>query len=521
MAQSFPNENGINEEPVHQENAASEGTRYYTGIDWAALLFGLLENIHWILLTAIVFGIAEMLYVKLAVTPIYQATSKIYIAGSETTISLSDLQLGSSLATDYQEAFKIWHVHEMVDERLGLDYSYSRLAGMISVNNPSGSHLLYINIKSSDPTEAKLLADTYADVIQDFIAEKMELRRPQILEVAQLPTRPISPNIKSSVIKAFVIGGFLAAAVVVFLNLLDDKIRTEDDVKKATGLATLGVVSRQEINSLKQTPSESPQEKPGAHTALIRKNLSLDYGGNESINMICSAIMFAGKNIKRIAITSHEANNGKTFISLRIAASMAARGKKVLIIDADLRKSVMVEQYSIINTGVGLAHLLSGQCKLEDAVYATNQPNLYLIPIGELLIAPLPLLTSDEFDQLMDYAGKAFDLVIVDTPPIGIVIDAAEIAKRCDGSILVLNYNKQTKATLRYMQRLMDQTKTPILGCVINNVTVKKLYRKRYYYRYGSYGGYGGKNGYGYYGARNDDKPKTKKLFVGKERRGK
>ena len=104
---------------------AAEGPaqEYYSGIDWVSVLFRLLEKIHWIVLAALIGALIAWFYVTRLVTPVYQATSKIYIAGSDTTISLSDLQLGSTLATDYQEVFKIWHVHDMLDERLDLDYS--------------------------------------------------------------------------------------------------------------------------------------------------------------------------------------------------------------------------------------------------------------------------------------------------------------------------------------------------------------------------------------------------------------
>ena len=175
---------------VRNTSPAAEGPapEYYSGIDWVSVLFRLLEKIHWIVLAD-------------------QATSKIYIAGSDTTISLSDLQLGSTLATDYQEVFKIWHVHEMVDERLDLDYSYSQLEKMVSVSNPSGSHLLYIYVKSSVPEEAKLLADTYAEVVQDYITNRMELRKPQILEKARTPIKPIYPNVNATVVKGAAIGG--------------------------------------------------------------------------------------------------------------------------------------------------------------------------------------------------------------------------------------------------------------------------------------------------------------------------
>lgn len=508
MIDQFPKENAQNgmENQQLTRDALLQGTsRYYTGIDWKELIFRLLENIHWIILTAILCAAAVGIYVKTAVTPIYQTTSKIYIAGSETTISLSDIQLGSSLARDYQEVFKIWHVHEMVDERLNLDYSYSKLSSMVSISNPEGSHLLYINVQSPDPQEAKLLADTYAEVVQEFISEKMELRRPQLLEVAQLPTRPISPNISASVVRAFIAGAVFSMAVVVLLSLLDDKIRTSEDVEKASGLPTLGVIMRQEAAEKNDPDVEAPED--GERMAVIHKDLTLNYADNETINSICSSILFAGKNIKKIAVTSYEADNGKTFLSLRIAASMANRGKTVLFIDGDLRKSALVKQYAISDTDFGLAHYLTGQCTLENIIYPTNLPNLYIVPTGRILKTPLRLLTSEDFGHFMSMTGKTFDMVIVDTPPIGVVIDAAEIAKQCDGSLLVLDYNRLTAKALRSMQKVLEQTQTPILGCVINNLVVKNIYQKRYYYQYGS--------GYTYYGSdENQDgqsEPKRKK----------
>ena len=486
MRNMIVNDHRKREESDLQQIEGADGTRYYTGIDWAALMFRLLENIHWILLTACVFAAATGIYVSSCVTPIYQATSKIYIAGSDTTISLSDIQLSSSRAMDYQEAFKIWHVHEMVDEKLGLDYSYSKLSAMVSVYNPAGSHILYINVKSPDPEEAKLLADTYAATVQNFISEKMELRKPQLIQMAQLPSIPISPNLKVDVLKALLFGGLLAAVVVMILYLLDDKIRTSDDIEKATGLATFGMLMNQEQGTQKPVPSRADREAPtDARCAIIRRELSLGYAGDEAINAICSAIMFTGKNMKRIAITSHGANNGKTFLAMRVARGMANRGERVLVVDGDLRKASIAKQYRIRGVAKGLAHYLSGQCALEDAIYATNIPNLYLLPAGQALVTPLPLLTSPDFEQLMDTVGKEFDLVIVDTPPVGVVIDAAEIAKRCDGSLLVLEYGKQTKGMLRYMQRIMGQTQTPIIGCVLNKVIIKKLSQRRYYYSYG------------------------------------
>ena len=478
--------------------STADGTaaEYYTGIDWVSVLFRLLEKIHWIILAALAGAVLAWFYVTNIATPVYQATSKIYIAGSDTTISLSDLQMGSTLAVDYQEVFKIWHVHEMVDERLNLNYSYSELEKMVSVSNPNGSHLLYIYVKSPDPAEAKLLADTYAEVVQDYIANKMELRKPQILEKARTPNKPISPNVTGTVAKGALIGGMGMILIFLFVFILDDRIRTGEDITKAVDLPTFGTVPRQNMERNASEEEEQDQTPAlyaeGKHAAVFRGNLKLDYAGEEAINAICSSITFAGKSMKRVLITSCGANEGKTFSALQIAIGMTRRGARVLLIDADLRLSVMRMKYDIHFDGqpTGLAHLLSGQCALEDAVYHTNIPNLDLLPDGASIKTPLSLLTSPEFDSLMAAVGEAYDLVIVDTPPLGAVVDAAEISRRCDGSMLVLEYNRTHGKSLKEAVSRLRQTGTPVLGCIVNKAVVSRIGKTRYSYYYGGKYGY-------------------------------
>lgn len=229
--------------------------------------------------------------------------------------------------------------------------------------------------------------------------------------------------------------------------------------------------------------------------AVIQGNLDLDYSGNEAFNTISSNLIFAGKNIKKIVVTSCEPNDGKSFVAIQTTLNMARRGKRVLLIDADLRMSVLNAQYQIRLSGaaMGLAHFLSGQCTLDNAIYQTNIPNVYLIPIGTDVQAPLSLIATPDFDNLVRAVGETFDMVIIDAPPIGMVIDAAEIAKSCDGSVLVLEYSKTHRRALQEAKNQMERTGKPILGCILNKVTMDRLSTKKYY-------SYGGKYGYGKYG---------------------
>lgn len=246
--------------------------------------------------------------------------------------------------------------------------------------------------------------------------------------------------------------------------------------------------------------------------AVIKANLNLDYAGSEAFNTVCSNLTFSGKNIKKIVITSCEPNDGKSFVALQVVVNMARRGKRVLLMDADLRLSVMNAHYNIDLGGskYGMAHLLSGQCMLEDALYETNIQNVYYIPIGTDVQAPLSLIATPDFDNLVKTMSQNFDLVVIDAPPVGLVIDAAEIAKSCDGSVLVLSYGVTHRRALADAKQQLERTGTPILGCILNKVTMDRLSTKKYYSyggkygysKYGRYGKYGKYSRYGYgYGA--------------------
>ena len=243
--------------------------------------------------------------------------------------------------------------------------------------------------------------------------------------------------------------------------------------------------------------------------AVITGNLELDYAGSEAMNTICSNLLFAGRNIRKIVITSCDPDDGKSFVAMQIAVNMAKRGKRTLLIDADMRLSVLNTSYGIRLSGkqMGLSHFLSGQCSLEEVLYQTNISNVFLVPVGSIVQAPLSLIGTPDFDQMIRDVGEYFELVIIDAPPIGRVIDAAEIARSCDGCILLLEYGKTHLRALKEAKQQMERTGTPILGCILNKVTMERRGITKYYYykwkyrKNSKYGRYGyGRYGYGRYG---------------------
>ena len=215
-------------------------------IDLGELFLRLLDKWYIIVAAALVGTLISGIWTFFFVTPMYEATSKLYILNSDdSVINLSSLQLGSQLANDYTHVFNNWHVHENVVDKLGLDYTYKDMEKMVRVNNPSNTRLLEITVSSPDPSEAQLIANTYASVAPEFIAKVMKTVEPSIFQEARLPSAPVSPSKSRSLILGFLIGAVLAVGVITVMFVMDDKVRTSDDVTKLLGLPTLGVVTMQ------------------------------------------------------------------------------------------------------------------------------------------------------------------------------------------------------------------------------------------------------------------------------------
>ena len=228
---------------------------------------------------------------------------------------------------------------------------------------------------------------------------------------------------------------------------------------------------------------------------------TLDFSGTEALNSICTNLSFVGRDMKKFVITSCTQDEGKSSMAMQVMANLAKRGKSVVLVDSDMRKSVMMRHFGITMDGdevTGLAHHLAGYNSIDEIIYQTNIPGAYFVPIGRDVVNPLPLLDSKYFAQMLDELAMRFDMVLVDTPPIGLVIDAAVVAKSCDGAVLVVEFAKRRKGEVTDAVRKIQQSGSPVIGCIINRVSVKTLsernYYKNHYYAYSHYG----KDGYGY-----------------------
>lgn len=210
-----------------------------------------------------------------------------------------------------------------------------------------------------------------------------------------------------------------------------------------------------------------------------------NFTGTEAYNALRTNIQFCGKGIKTICLTSCIPNEGKTVVSFCLATSMAESGKRVLFIDADLRKSVLIGRLKADSAILGLTHYLSGQNELEEVLYGTNINNLDIIFTGPIPPNPSDLLDSRAFKDLVVSLKEVYDYIIIDTPPVGAVIDGVNVASCCDGVILVVQSNAISYKFAQKMVKQLERGNCRILGAILNKVVLKS---NKYYGKY--YGNY-------------------------------
>lgn len=209
-----------------------------------------------------------------------------------------------------------------------------------------------------------------------------------------------------------------------------------------------------------------------------------DYLYEEAIKTLRTNIQFTGKNVKTIMFTSCFPNEGKSDVTFQLAQEIGNMGKRVLLIDADIRKSAYIGRYRIKQNINGLSQYLSGQLAKEFLIYETNYQNVNIIFAGSTAPNPSELLEEPAFHELLMEVRELYDYIIIDTPPAGSVTDAAIIAKESDGAVLIIESERVSYKVAQKVKEQMEKTGCKLLGVVLNKVNIEK---EKYYGKYGYY----------------------------------
>ncbi len=217
-----------------------------------------------------------------------------------------------------------------------------------------------------------------------------------------------------------------------------------------------------------------------------------DYFYDEASKNLRTNIRFSAAGTKTIVVTSCFPNEGKSDIIFQLALELGNIGKRVLVVDADIRKSSYISRYRVRKRIYGLSEYLSGQAGLGDIVYRTNFTGVDMIFSGPVAPNPSELLEQEAFTELIHTMREKYDYVLIDTPPIANMADAAIVAKQCDGAVLVIENERVSRRVALKAKNQLAASGCRIIGAVLNKVDME---HDRYYSKYGSYGSY---YGYGY-----------------------
>ena len=224
----------------------------------------------------------------------------------------------------------------------------------------------------------------------------------------------------------------------------------------------------------------------GAGRVNFNTSAANDYLTKENFKALRTNLFFCGTNMKVIMLTSSRENEGKSTISTELAKNLAEANKKTLFIDADMRKSMLQPRNLKQHSYMGLSEFLSGQAELNEVIYNTQDPDFDVIFSGHFPPNPVELLGSAQFSSLLQSMRGIYDYVIIDSPPLGSVIDAAVMAPACDGTIIVMTPGVITYSEARQVKEQLDKRGCKILGVILNDITGKhKKDYKSYYKNYG------------------------------------
>ncbi|MEN9239738.1 MAG: polysaccharide biosynthesis tyrosine autokinase, partial [Thermostichales cyanobacterium SZTDM-1c_bins_54] len=286
------------------------------------------------------------------------------------------------------------------------------------------------------------------------IAQAQEIPPWRVVETATVPIEPVSPNVRRNIIFAFLAGAVLGVGVAVFVENLDPRVKTLAEARSATKLPPLGIIPR------------LPVSRQGAKP----RTLSTFGPIVEAFRSLAFTVIYGGKSLHTLAVTSALPGEGKSTTSHQLALALAEFGKNILLIDADLRCPTQHEILGIPNA-LGLSSVLTGERLWQDLVYThPKQPKLDVLVAGPQPINPLLLLGSPLMQELLQEWQKAYDFVVVDTPPLTGIADTQAVAKQVDTTLLVVGLGTANFNAIAQTLETLRRNGADLLGMVVNFV---------------------------------------------------
>jgi len=437
----------------------------------------------WALIVAgAVLGAAGAGALSWGTTPLYQAETSLYVAvRSANDTGVSELTQGGSYARQavlsYVDVVTSGIVLEPVIEDLDLGLTTRELADMVTATSPRDTVLIDITVTDEDPQRAAEIANavgasfteavvTVLEKPDDGVASPVQISTTQVAEV---PEDPVSPRTTRNVALGLILGLTAGLGLAMIRYATDTHIRSQQDVERVTDVPILaGITDDHRAEAQRLTVHENPRSVRAEAFRSLRTNLQF-------VNV--------GEAPRSFVVTSAAPGEGKTTVAANLALSLAQTGASVVLVDADLRKPTLAKVMGV-DGSVGLSNLLVGLVELDDVLHRWGDHDLFVLPAGRIPPNPSELLGAAEMKSLVEELSTRHDYVIIDSPPVLAVTDAALMSRTVGGTIVVFGVGVARRNDVVATLDALGGIANRIVGIVLTRVPSKG---PDSYYHYGRY----------------------------------
>ena len=494
-------------------------------LDINLLLHALWKHATAMILCGVLFGALAFGYARLNVAPRYEASALFFVNNSSFNISTAlQVQTGGRQAGvgNYLGILKARSTLEEIIERSGVSISYKRFRSMISAVALDNTDLIQITVNSENPETARLLANAIADVLPEKVSEISANTSLEIVDYAETPESRVSPNYITYAEMGFLAGAALVALIVCVVVYFDSVIRDTDYLEQTYQVPVIAEIpnlaakgsarhgygyygegakagKRRSPGKKESSPQLSSAEIKEARKAQSTLCDNISFAAAESYKRLRTNLMFSlpEKPCRIIGITSSLRGEGKSTTAINLSYSFAQSGKRVLLIDGDMRLPTIAPRLGL-KREPGLSNLIVGMNKLDECLQISElYDNWFILTAGTVPPNPLELLGSERMHALLTSLEEHFDYIVLDLPPVDIVADALVASKWTDGMLNILRNGYTDRRALKGNMAQVKRLGVKLLGFV---VTFSNLGDSTYksYGKYGRYGKYAKSYGYGY-----------------------
>ena len=450
-------------------------------------------SLKWVILGMLILMAAVgSLYSFGYVVPVYDSSIKLVLSQVQTpdnesedseSITQTDITMNNQLVATYTEIIKSKDVLKRVIENLQLNVSQEALNKKIKVSSVTGTQVLKITITDESAENAKNIVTEIGNVFKEEVQSIYNMNNVKIIEEAEVSSNPSNINHIKDIIIFEILGIFLSCGIVLVIYLIDTTIKDEKDIENEIGVASLGMIPlyKEEVDGERRELLSFENSKSPITECFRTLRTNLVFARNN-------------KNLKNILVLSSFSSEGKSYVTANLAMSFAKTNKKVIIIDADMRKGRQHTIFDVKNSK-GLSNCLANISEFDSTsikqiakyVKNTEYPNVHLITSGTRPANPLELISSDKMIELISILDKIYDYVIIDGTPTNIVSDSIALSKYVDATVLVAEYKKTKVEAINKVKKAIENVGGAITGVILNKCPVtERAYTEKYYYAEGT-----------------------------------